>query len=307
MADDGGEAGGPTRRAGLRTLAAAALAVPLLGALPGSGARQGRVRSAAAVPAVTVMTFNLRFAGDKRPNSWAQRRPVMRDLLRAAAPHVMGTQEGVPPQLADIESDLGPHYDRIGTGRGGGDEESMAVFFDTRRLEPVAHEHFWLSDTPRVRGSNTWGAKYPRMVTWVRFRDLAAGGRPFCVLNTHLDNGSSYARERAAEMIVARLGRFAADLPVLVTGDFNTIAHHSPVYDRLLASGLVDTWDTAARRGPAFATYHAFRGPVPDGDRIDWILASPQVRVERAWVDTYHAGGQYPSDHLPACASLRVS
>ncbi|MGV9940441.1 endonuclease/exonuclease/phosphatase family protein [Streptomyces sp. NPDC003401] len=305
MADDGGL----TRRTGLRTVLAAAVGVPLIGTLRASSA--GRVPSAgrgsfrrAAAPRLEVMTFNLRFPGTEGPHSWAARRPAMRALLRAAAPHVIGTQEGEPPQLRDIEADLGPHYDWIGTGRGGGDEESMAVFYDTRRLAPVEHAHFWLSDTPAVRGSNTWGGAHPRMVTWVRFRDLEAPGRQFRLLNTHLDNAGEYARERAAAMIAERLAAFGPGLPLLVTGDFNAPARHGTVHDTLLAAGLVDTWDTARRRGPEYGTFHAYRGPRPGGDRIDWILATPDVTVHRTWADTFSLDGRYPSDHLPVCASV---
>lgn len=125
---------------------------------------------------------------------WTVRRPVMRELLRRERPHVIGTQEGLYQQVRMIEKDLGGHYDWIGTGRGGGSkDEFMAVFYDTRRLDPIEFDHFWLSDTPYTIASNTWGADWLRMVTWVKFADLADGGREFYVLNTHLDSVSQYA------------------------------------------------------------------------------------------------------------------
>jgi endonuclease/exonuclease/phosphatase family metal-dependent hydrolase len=54
-----------------------------------------------------VMSFNVRYATGRTPNSWAQRRPAMRDLLTAERPDLIGTQEGLAPQLRDIEADLG--------------------------------------------------------------------------------------------------------------------------------------------------------------------------------------------------------
>ncbi|MFF3737720.1 endonuclease/exonuclease/phosphatase family protein [Streptomyces sp. NPDC002566] len=308
------DTGAITRRTGLRTVAAA-FAVPLLGTCRSSAARDrpGEAEAEAddegqaapvRYPPLAVMTFNLRFPSAKEPYSWASRRPAMRALLRGAAPHVIGTQEGEPPQLRDIEADLGPHFDWIGTGRGGGDQESMAVFYDTRRLTPLEHAHFWLSDTPEVHGSNTWGGMHPRMVTWVRFRDVRAGGRQFCLLNTHLDHRSRYARERGAALIASRIAEFDPALPLLVTGDFNVPAHGSPVYDTLLGAGLVDTWDTARERGEAFGTFHAYRPLRPGGPRIDWILATPGVTVHRSWVDTFTLDGRYASDHVPVLASV---
>lgn len=124
------------------------------------------------------MTFNVRFATvvDETPR-WSVRRPVMRELLRRERPHIIGTQEGLYQQLRMIERDLGGHYDWIGTGRGGGSkDEFMAIFYDTRRLDPIEFDHFWLSDTPYAIASNTWDADWLRMVTWVKFADLADGG-----------------------------------------------------------------------------------------------------------------------------------
>lgn len=103
-----------------------------------------------------VMTFNLRFASDEQPHSWPQRRPVMAELFRLEQPTLISTQEGLYPQLRDIDDDLPDHYAWVGEGRlGGSRDEFMAIFFDTRRLEPVEFDHFWLSDTPEVVGSNT--------------------------------------------------------------------------------------------------------------------------------------------------------
>ncbi|MER5450776.1 endonuclease/exonuclease/phosphatase family protein [Streptomyces sp. NPDC002764] len=299
-----------TRRLGLRALFAAAVTAPLSGAAaisPSSASSlplRARVRSAPARgrqgPRLQVMTFNLRFASAKEPHSWSDRRPVMRELLRRARPHVVGTQEGLYQQLRDIESDLGAHYDWIGTGREGGSrDESTAIYYDNRRLAPVEHYTYWLSDTPETIASNTWGAAFPRVVTWIRFRDLADGGREFYVCNTHFDHASQYARERSADLMTERIAALRYPLPVVVTGDFNAAAHKNPAYDRMMSTGLVDAWDAAAERSPLYATFHGYQGLKPDGDRIDWILTTAGVTVHRAVIDTFSAHGRYASDHLP--------
>lgn len=291
-----------TRRMGLRTAVAATLAVPLVATMPASAARSGG-RSLR----MSAMSFNLRFASTVEPNSWAVRRPVMRRLLRREAPTFMGTQEGLYQQLLDIHADLGPDYGWIGTGReGGSHDESTAIFYNARRLAPLEHDTYWLSDTPRVIGSNTWGARLPRIATWVRFRDRTADEREFYVLNTHFDHVSQYARERAALLVAQTLAGFDRSLPVVVTGDFNAAAHDNRAYDTLIDSGLVDTWDAAAERSKLYATFHGYRPLTPEGDRIDWILATPRVTVHRAEINTFALDGQYPSDHLPVQASLTL-
>ncbi|MFJ9819676.1 endonuclease/exonuclease/phosphatase family protein [Streptomyces sp. NPDC101151] len=289
-----------TRRLGVKATLAAALTVPLSStalSAPSASAEEHQAHG------VGIMSFNLRFASTAEPNSWAVRRPVMRELLRRENPHVIGTQEGLYQQLRDIHSDLGPHHAWIGTGREGGSrDESAAIFYDTRRLSPVEHYTFWLSDTPEVIRSNTWRAAFPRIVTWVRFRDLRDGGREFYVLNTHFDHASQYARERSAALMAQRIAGLDRSLPVVVTGDFNVAAHKNPVYDAMLGAGLVDTWDAAAARSALYGTFHGYKPLVPGGDRIDWILSTPGVTTRRASINTYSGNGRFPSDHLPVQA-----
>lgn len=112
----------------------AAVAVTLAAAAPvraaGPSILDGLAGPAAAAD-LEVMTFNLRYASTSTPNSWAQRRPVMRTMLTTELPDLIGTQEGLAAQLRDIESDLGSRYDFIGQGREGGTRgEYMAIFFD---------------------------------------------------------------------------------------------------------------------------------------------------------------------------------
>ncbi|MFG2459819.1 endonuclease/exonuclease/phosphatase family protein [Streptomyces sp. NPDC048523] len=113
-------------------------------------------------------------------------------------------------------------------------------------------------------------------------------------------------RERSAQFLAQKIAAFDPALPVVVTGDFNAAAHDNQAYDTLLTTGLVDTWDAAAERSALYATFHGYRPLVPDGDRIDWILATPGTTVHRAAVNTYEKNGQFPSDHLPVQATLTL-
>jgi endonuclease/exonuclease/phosphatase family metal-dependent hydrolase len=257
-----------------------------------------------------VMTFNLRCAtGEDPQHGWPLRRPVVRQLLEQAGPHVLGTQEGLPDQLRQLEADLPAHYDGIGEGReGGGRGEAMQVFHDDRRLQRLEHGHYWLSDTPDVPGSQTWGGDWPRMVTWVRFRDRRTGGQ-LAVVNTHLEAYDASARARAAQLVRRRLAElFEPGLPVVVTGDMNEPARPGgAVYDCLVTDGpLVDTWEAAPERSGGFGTFHDYGPLTPDGDRIDWILATPDVVVRSAATDTYTEDGRHPSDHLPVAAVVSL-
>jgi endonuclease/exonuclease/phosphatase family metal-dependent hydrolase len=257
---------------------------------------------------LTVMTFNLRYASDTRPNAWPARRPVVKACIESAVPDLIGTQEGLYRQLKNIAADL-PAYDWIGTGRDGGSRgEFMAVFYRRDRFEPMEYDHFWLSDTPEVVGSSTWGNTNRRMVTWVRFRERPSGAE-FYFWNTHLDHALQPAREKGATLIRDRAGALKRPLPVLLTGDFNADAAANPAYDILVSGGgFKDTWFLARERGNAEVnSFHNFAGPRSGGRRIDWILLRGEAEVSRSEIVTFAQGTQYPSDHFPVVARLKLS
>ena len=257
-------------------------------------------------PSLDVMTFNLRYASPAPPNSWPQRRPVMRELIRKHAPDVIGTQEGVYAQLRDLAADL-PEYDWIGLGRDGGSRgEFMAVFYRKDRLEPLEFDHFWLSETPAVVGSKSWGNVLPRMATWVKLRDRRTGQAFYC-FNTHLDHLSQTSREKSAGLILDRVEALKTELPVLLVGDFNAAAEANNVYKALVKpAAFADTWAAAAKRGESVGTFHNFRGPGQGRERIDWILSRGPVVTEFSEVVTFAKDGQYPSDHFPVTARVRL-
>lgn len=255
-----------------------------------------------------VMSFNVRFASTSMPNSWPQRRSVLARLLNRELPTVLGTQEGLSTQLRDIDHDLPPRYDWIGVGREGGSRgEFTAVFYDTYRLDLRRSGQFWLSDTPSVAGSATWGNDVPRMATWAEFRDRRTS-RHFLVLNTHFDNKSENASRRSAELVRTRLAALGGGLPVLLIGDFNDPAGKSASYDILVGrGGFADSWLAAGRRlTPLYATYHGYRRLRPEGNRIDWILTSDRVTVHSAAINTFAENGQFPSDHFPVQAAVTL-
>ncbi|MCE7004357.1 endonuclease/exonuclease/phosphatase family protein [Kibdelosporangium philippinense] len=146
------------------------------------------------------------------------------------------------------------------------------------------------------------------MVTWVRFADSGTG-KQFVVVNTHFDHESENSRVRSAELVRDRINAIAPGLPVVLTGDFNAAAQSTPTYDILMSGArLTDTWRAAAeRRTPLYATFHGYRPLVPNGPRIDWILTRGITTIQAAAINTFAAGNQFPSDHLPVQALITFS
>lgn len=272
----------------------------LAGAQPSPG-------DGAAAATLTVMTYNLRYASSSAPNAWSVRRPIMREVIQQTAPDVFGTQEGLYAQIKDIAADL-PEYAWIGLGRDGGSRgEFMAVFYRTARLEPLAFDHFWLSDTPELIASRTWTTKHRRMVTWVKFLDRRTK-REFYLWNTHFDHEVQVAREKSAQLVRERVAAQATTLPVILIGDFNAGAGSNRAYTILTGDGFfADTWLTAGRRnGEGIGTTNGFKAIRPNGPRIDWILTRGEFAVDYSEIVTYSRDGQFPSDHFPVVTRLRM-
>ena len=258
--------------------------------------------------AYCLMTFNLRYASNSRPNAWPDRRPVMSACLQKYAPDIFGTQEGVYAQLKDLASDL-PDYEWIGLGRDGGSRgEFMAVFYRKARFEPMAYDHFWLSDTPEVIASTHWGNTNRRMVTWVRFRDRDTN-REFYFVNTHLDHAIREAREKGATLIRQRLGALDPKIPIVLVGDFNAVPQGEQTHAILVAEDfLQDTWDKApVRRNEGHNTFHNFQGAVKGDSRIDWILTRGPWAIDAVEIVLFSRENQFPSDHHPYAAWLRLT
>ncbi|HEY0622001.1 endonuclease/exonuclease/phosphatase family protein [Sphingomonas sp.] len=271
-------------------LAAAAAAAPAT-ALP-AAARDG----------LRVMAFNVRLPiASDGPNRWEARQDLFVETIRRADPDIIGTQELWKIQGDYLIAKL-PRYSWFGIDRRGGHaDEHMGVFYRRDRLKLVEMGNFWLSDTPDVPGSISWGHPLPRMVTWGLF-ERVKGGKRFWFFNTHFPYRAEdeAAREKGAAAIAARIAKLPGHLPVVVTGDFNTVPDSAA--HRALSAGLVDAWDAAkVRTGPA-ETFHNFTGKADR--RIDWVFAKG-LTATRAETVTFGAKGRYPSDHFPVLVDYR--
>ena len=269
----------------------------------------GTILAAIAMPALAadtalrIMSFNIRLPAESDGvDYWETRKPLAVRMLREQQPDVIGLQELVKAQADYLAREL-PQYAWFGRGReadGGG--EHMGVFYRKDRLTVIESGDFWLSDTPDVAGSITWGHPHPRMVTWALF-EQRSDGRRFYLFNTHLPyrDEDEAARLKGAQAIARHLATLPDDVPVVLTGDFNT----TPDSDAhaVLAGTLQDAWTTAPRVEGIDATFHGFTGKADR--RIDWIFVRG-AQLESITSVTTRWNHRYPSDHFPLVATLRL-
>lgn len=259
-----------------------------------------------------LMSANLRFArapdGEQR---WARRKKLALARIQTFKPHLLGLQEcELGAQSEFLRRGL-PDYGWVGEPRGGDGparKEMAPLLYHQQVFELLDAGVFWLSETPQVPGSLSWGSSLARTAAWARLRLRVPPHRELLFANTHLDHASAGARLAGARLLRRFLHDQNRDLPLVLTGDFNA-EKDSPPYRALTRSPhprLVDAWRRLHPPGADKGTFHAY-GTLSQASAIDWILLSEHFKVVQAGIDRSQQAGLFPSDHYPLWAEVRIN
>ena len=298
---------------------------------------------------VRVGSYNIRLSGangsaDKgTPNTWMQRKEELVKLIKQLDLDVFGLQEVCPDQAEFLRRNL-EGYEFIGEHRNADriSGEASPVCFRKNRFEALGKGTFWLSETPDTPGLKGWGAACPRVCSYLILRDRRTG-RKFCFANTHTDHISALAREKGMLLVIERMKKFGAGVPIVFTGDHNCREIEAPAkaVAAILKDALYESktppkgswrtfsgWKWLDREVPAVealkvpAEVRNAKNGSPDsaktasgihlyekyGARIDYIYVSPGVEVlDFETVNAPRAGRKlYPSDHFPVVATVKL-
>jgi Metal-dependent hydrolase len=267
----------------------------------------GLLHGAEPVP-LRVLTFNLRYinSGDTGNRTWTSRRDHVGAMVMKDNADIIGIQEGLRPMLDDLEA-RAPGYVEIGGGRDDGmaKGEYSALLVKADRFTVQQSGTFWLSDTPEVAGSKTWGNQVVRVCTWAKLYDRR-NGRSIHAFNTHLDHQTPLARQKGMELILERMKATGSEGPFILTGDLNA-KPEEPFHATIKGepNHLVDVWATLHPNAPLeeSGTCHPFNGQC-NGTRIDYIYASKSFGLTDSEILRDNLDGVYPSDHFPVRATL---
>ncbi len=266
---------------------------------------------AAATAGVRVLTFNIRYGtAPDGPDAWAERAPLVFDVIRERDADFIGLQEALRFQI-DAIRDAVPGYGEVGVGREDGRKggEYSAILYKTDRWRVADSDTFWLSETPNVPGSKSWGNEITRIVTWARFVETDTG-RAVRMYNTHFDHQSQSSRMQSAKLLAERIAAREPRDPVIVTGDFNSGEDNPAILYLKHEHGqspvrLVDTFRVLHPHATVVGTFGEFLGK-RDGPKIDYIFVEPATDVRAAGIIYDHRNGRYPSDHYPVYADIAL-
>jgi len=258
-----------------------------------------------------VMSYNIRLnlASDSM-NAWPYRKDKLVSVVLFHEAHLLGVQEALPEQMADLQLSL-PAYKYVGVGREDGKMkgEFSAVFYDTTRIQLLQSNTFWLSTTPTTAGSKSWDAALPRIATWAKCRDRVTK-KIFFVFNTHFDHRGTVARRESALLLKQEVHRIAGTSPVIIMGDFNAKPADEPIRIMLEKTDPLRFTDTrelskTPHYGPD-GTFNGFGPAEVDNQPIDYIFIKGNWKVKRHATISQTWQGRFASDHFAVLARLAL-
>jgi endonuclease/exonuclease/phosphatase family metal-dependent hydrolase len=254
------------------------------------------------------MTANIRFENkDDGKDNWPHRRSLVASIIKDEAVHILGTQEGRKPQIQELGSLISPL--KIIDSHRTWIEERMYpnLFFDPKVVQVIKSGDIWLSETPNVAGSKSFGSMFPRLATYA-FMSLKENEAHYLLVNCHLDHLSESTRLKQAKVLTEQVIDLNSDkYPVILMGDFNSGPFDSVRKHLVSASlNLYDPWISQEKSEET--SFHKFDGedPTGQGKRIDWILLDNQQSVSSIELIKTQNAGRYPSDHFFVKANLEI-
>jgi endonuclease/exonuclease/phosphatase family metal-dependent hydrolase len=224
-----------------------------------------------------VMTYNIRMdTTSDGVNRWDLRKDRVSHLIQYYNPDLIGVQEALSHQVADLHAAL-PSFGWYGVGRDDGKDqgEFSAIFYRLNLFELRNKGTFWLSETPDMPGSKGWDAALPRICSWVKLKDRRTNKR-VCCFNTHLDHVGRVARKESARLILALIHEIAGSMtPTILTGDFNVGPESDPYRTIITNTSLQDAkhMTISPHYGP-HGTWSSFDVRRRIGQRMDYIFIS---------------------------------
>lgn len=262
-----------------------------------------------------VMSFNIRNGNaNDGENHWKFRKEFVYEVIRDAAPDVLGLQEAVRFQLDALNQHFS-EYGEVGivSDRTRHTGQYSAILYRKDRFKVQASGDFWLSDTPELP-SKSWGNHHLRICTWVRLIDKETA-QSFYVYNTHLDDGSQASREKSAQLIMRHFHGQSHKAPLVLMGDLN-VAENNSVISYLTGIGglegeltpvvMADSFRVLYPDEKAAGTFNGFKGRT-NGPKIDYIFVCPGFQTLEAAIVRTSRDGRFPSDHFPVTAELRFA
>lgn len=268
-----------------------------------------------------VLSCNIRVAlaeDEKEGVGWPQRKELCLSVIKKHQPDIICLQEVLRVQANDFRKAF-PDFQLLGFDGPEMDAHpddgyygiaKNPILYNTIRYELINAGGYWLSETPAIAGSKSWGTARARHANWIRLKDKKSNAE-FRVINLHLDLESNDSRVKQLEMVVEECAQYPIDFPQILSGDFNTSWNHR-VFDSVRKENWKDSYVEANGSNETGFTRHDFLGEkykpggYDDDGKIDFIFSRGSIKSRSSEILKDHHDGFYPSDHYFLSADLEI-
>ena len=228
-----------------------------------------------------VMSFNVYYNNNNKQS--------VIDQITTYMPDSFGVQEATEEWMGVLNSSFSSNYASVGVGRGTSNPNSSneynAIFYNKNKFTCISSGTKWLAEgTPGEPTFTEDGLTHYRIVTWA-ILERKSDGKRFIHANTHLDDSTQEVREKQAEYLLAILAALSEsnpNVPIILTGDFNTDwtkqegedNKNKALFNLIADAGYVNAASNALDGDDAdHMTYHGYDGE-SKGETIDFAFVS---------------------------------
>eukprot|EP01118_Nematostelium_gracile_P011866 TRINITY_DN4280_c0_g1_i2.p1 TRINITY_DN4280_c0_g1~~TRINITY_DN4280_c0_g1_i2.p1 ORF type:complete len:371 (-),score=69.07 TRINITY_DN4280_c0_g1_i2:20-1132(-) len=227
---------------------------------------------------LSVMTFNIRFDGEEAdPNNHFTKRIFrLKETIEKYSPALIGFQEPFVGQLLHLRTELPKRYNAVGYDKRGYKGFVNAILYDEEEFDLIDSDYIWLSETPNVENSKSWGGD-ERALCMAVFKWKKSNNQTVIMFNTHLDVHSELARRNQGKMIAeihhTYLQRYPGSL-FFLTGDFNSAPKQATHV--ILKNEMQDAWEECDSNAYCFhndisSTFHFWKGSWANLYGVRWL------------------------------------
>lgn len=247
------------------------------------------------------MTFNIRVQSEcDEINQFRLRKGRILNVIASEQPDIIGFQEVNDEMRQWLKSEL-KGYTVVGCGRKANYRgESVALAISDTRCDLISLEHYWMSPTPEIPGSRFEDQSQCPRITLAAKVVTDGNGRPFYVINTHLDHVGSAARYHGMMQNVQKISTLREKFVLM--GDFNALPNAPEI--KVISSELAyrGCRDITANIPTTFHNY----GRNKEDAKIDYIFTDADTTENGYTVKDSGENGLYYSDHYAVCAEIKL-
>lgn len=136
-----------------------------------------------------LFQLNIRYFNNvDKMNCWDIRKAPQIDTIISSKSDILFFQEVTLNQWKELDTHLSVIYENVGGYRNSDfNDEAIPIYYHKKKYKQIKSGQFWLSSTPSLRGSKTFGNYFPRVCTWLQL-SFTSNNKSFLLFNTQLDH-----------------------------------------------------------------------------------------------------------------------